>query len=280
VSQSPFVQDAHEAPPEPHNVADSEDNGTHVVPLQQPVGHEVALHTHCPVVLLHCCPEAQDPHVPPPVPHEVFDSDPYGSHVPVDVQQPFGHEVESHTHCPLPLHTWPDAHAEQAAPPAPHEELDSLENDSHVVPPLQQPAHAVPPHEHAPPEHVCPEEQAPQAAPPAPQSASDWEVKGTHALPLQQPVAQELASQTHFPVVVLHSCPEAHTAHVAPPAPHDGLDSEPYVSHVPVVPPLQQPAAQVVELQEQVPEAVSQRPFVQPAHAAPPVPHWVADSAA
>jgi hypothetical protein len=277
LSQSPFVQDVHAAPPDPHKDVDSEANGTHVLPLQQPVGHELELQTQCPLVVLHTCPEAQDPHAPPPVPHEMLVSDAYGSHVPVDVQQPFGHEVELHTHCPLPLHTWPDAHDAQAAPPAPHEELDSLESDSHVLPPLQHPEQAFPPHEHAPPEHACPEEQALQALPPAPQSAPDWEAKRTHELPLQQPVGQELASQTHSPVVLSHSCPDVHAAHAAPPAPHDAVDSEPYVSHVPVEPPLQQPPAQVVALHAQVPEVVSQTPFVQPVHAAPPVPHWVAD---
>jgi hypothetical protein len=46
---------------------------------------------------------------------------------------------------------------------------------------------------------------------------------------------------------------------------------------VPVVPPLQQPFAQVLVSHEHVPLVVSQRPFVQVAHAAPPVPHFVAD---
>jgi len=46
-----------------------------VVPLQHPVGHELASQTHCPVVVLHSCPEAHDPHVAPPVPHEAVVSE-------------------------------------------------------------------------------------------------------------------------------------------------------------------------------------------------------------
>ena len=224
LSQRPFAQDAHATPPIPHWEEDCEAEGTHVLPLQQPPAHEVASQTHCPVVLLHSCPEAHAPHDAPPAPHEVFDSEAYASQV-LPLQQPFGHEVPLHTHCPLPLHCWVGAHAAHAAPPAPHDAFDSLANSSHV-PALQQPEHDVPPHEHAPPEHACPEAHALQAAPPAPQSAEDCDVDGTHVLPLQQPVGQELASQTHCPVVLLHSCPEAHAPHAAPAVPHDEADCE------------------------------------------------------
>jgi hypothetical protein len=257
-------------------VEDCEANGMHVLPLQQPFGHELASQTHCPVALLHSCSAAQDPHAAPLAPHEVLDSDAYSSHVPVDEQQPAHPEVELHTHCPLALHIVPVGHAAQAAPPAPHEELDSLENESHVLPPLQHPEHGVPPHEHSPPEHACPEEQALQALPPAPQSASVCLAKRTHVLPLQQPVGQVLALHTHSPFVVLsHSCVEgsAHAAHEAPPVPQDEVDCAAYGSHVPVVPPLQQPFGQVVESHEQLP--VVPQPLAQPAHASPPLPHWV-----
>jgi hypothetical protein len=40
-------------------------------------------------------------------------------------QQPFGHDVASQTHTPLPLHSWPVAHPEQDAAPVPHEMFDS-----------------------------------------------------------------------------------------------------------------------------------------------------------
>ena len=93
---------------------------------------------------------------------------------------------------------------------------------------------------------------------------------------LQQPFGHEVASQTHCPVVLLHSCPEAHAAHAPPAAPHEEADSAPYTSHVPVAPPLQQPLPQVLAPHEQRPLVVSQRPFGQDAHVAPPVPHCVA----
>jgi len=45
-------------------------------------------------------------------------------------------------------------------------------------------------------------------------------------LPLQQPPAHEVASQTHFPVVVLHSSPDGHAEQLAPLVPHDVFNSE------------------------------------------------------
>jgi hypothetical protein len=93
-----------------------------VLPLQQPVGHDVASHTHWPAVLLHSWPELQAPHVAPPVPHELFDSDAYGSHVPVapPLQQPFGHVLASHEQRPSVVSQTPFAQVAHAAPPTPH----------------------------------------------------------------------------------------------------------------------------------------------------------------
>ena len=45
-------------------------------------------------------------------------------------------------------------------------------------------------------------------------------------LPLQQPFGHEVASQTHFPLVRLHSWPVAHAAQLAPAAPQELFDSE------------------------------------------------------
>ena len=45
-------------------------------------------------------------------------------------------------------------------------------------------------------------------------------------LPLQQPFGHEVASQTHWPLVLLHSCPVAHPVQVAPVVPHDVFDSD------------------------------------------------------
>ena len=97
--------------------------------------------------------------------------------------------------------------------------------------------------------------------------------------PLQQPLGHEVASQTHFPVA-LHSWPDAHAAQLAPPVPQDDGDSEAYASQVPLTPPLQHPFGQVLASHAQRPLVVSQRLFAQAAHAAPPVPQALLDSAA
>jgi hypothetical protein len=103
---------------------------------------------------------------------------------------------------------------------------------------LQQPAHELPLHEHCPFEHTSPELHAPQAAPAKPHWAVDCEAYGTHVSPWQQPFGHEVASQTHFPVLTLHSWPVLHAPQVAPDAPHDALVSFARGSHVPL---LQQP---------------------------------------
>jgi hypothetical protein len=281
VSQTPFVQLAQSAPPAPHFVADSEAYATHVPPaeaVQHPPGQEVASQTQVPLVLLHSWPALHVPQVAPPAPHWLLVSLPYGTQV-LPLQQPFGHECASQTHAPLVvLHSWPVAQLEHAEPAAPHMLLVSLPSGSQLTP-LQQPEHTVPSHVHAPlVEQVCPEPHAPHAAPPAPHSPASCEVNGTHAVPLQQPFGHDVPSQTHVPLVLLHSWPEAQAAHVAPPAPHEGVDSEPYSSHVPDEPPLQQPFGQVVASHLQLPLVVSQSPFAQLAHEAPPWPHSEADS--
>lgn len=140
------------------------------------------------------------------------------------LQHPFGQDVASHTHWPA-LHSWLALHAAHAAPPLPHDALDSFASPSHVEP-LQQPVHdVVPPQEHTPELQASPEPQDAHAAPPLPQSVADCIDCGTHAFPLQQPVGHDVASQTHFPLVVSHSCPVAHAAHAAPPTPQDVLVS-------------------------------------------------------
>jgi hypothetical protein len=79
--------------------------------------------------------------------------------------------------CPLPVfvHCWPEGHAPQAAPFAPHEELDSLEYASHDPPVAQHPLQEVEPHEQAPLEQVSPVAHAVQAAPDVPHSLEDCE---------------------------------------------------------------------------------------------------------
>ena len=230
VSQTPFAQLAQSAPPAPHLVADSEAYAMHVPPrdaVQQPPGHDVASQTQVPLALLHSWPALQLPQAAPPVPHWPLVSLPNGTQV-LPLQQPFGQEVASHTHAPLcVLHSWPLAQLVHVEPAEPHMPFVSLPSDSQLTP-LQQPEQTVPSQVHAPAlEQVWPEPHAPHVAPPVPHSPAFWEEKGTHVLPLQQPFGHEVASQTHVPLVLLHSWPEAQPAHVAPPAPHDEVDSEP-----------------------------------------------------
>jgi len=236
VSQSPFAQAAQAAPAAPQREADCVAASTHVVPLQQPNGQELASQTHCPMVLSpgvlsHSRPAVHVPYAAPPVPHDVLDSDAYRTHVPVGppLQQPFGHEVESQTHCPVPLHSCPAGHAAHAAPPAPHEVLDSpLVGSSHVSLAVQHPGHDVPAHEQAPAEHEEPLRHALHAAPPVPHSAVDWEGPTSTQAPiaLQQPPGHEVALQAHLPVVVSHVWSAAHAEQLAPPMPHSFAVSE------------------------------------------------------
>lgn len=110
----------------------------------------------------------------------------------------------------------------------------------------QQPAHCEPPHEHDPFEHRSPVLHMPQAAPAFPHWVSDWEANGTHMLPLQQPIGQDVASQTHCPLV-LHASPATHTWQAAPPAPQTSELSAESDTHVV---PLQQPL-QLLLLQDE-----------------------------
>ena len=96
-------------------------------------------------------------------------------------------------------------------------------------------------------------------------------------LPLQQPFGQDVASQTHWPLFLLHSWVAAQGAHVAPDAPQEPLDSDPYASHVPLAPPLQQPLGHVLESHAHTPVVRSHRLFAQEPHAAPPFPHCEPD---
>jgi hypothetical protein len=89
---------AHALPPVPHSVGDCEPCCTHVCPLQQPLAHELALHTHWPVVVSQAWPTAHATHTAPAAPQAEADSMPAARHVPPAVQQPLGHELGLHTH--------------------------------------------------------------------------------------------------------------------------------------------------------------------------------------
>ena len=113
--------------------------------------------------------------------------------MPVESQQPFGHDVASHTQVPLVAsHASPDPQAAHAAPFLPQAAAVAV---THCPAELQQPLlHEPPPHEHDPLLQVWPAAQATQAAPCVPHSAA---VVGVTQLSLlsQHPFAQEVALQ-------------------------------------------------------------------------------------
>ena len=140
---------------------------------------------------------------------------------------------------------------------------------------MQQPAgHDVASQTHTPVLllHSSPEEHAAHAAPPVPQEVFDSDAYGSQLLPLQQPAGHDVASQTHEPVVLLHSWPDAQAAHAAPLAPQEVFDSLDRASQVPA---LQQPV-QDAPLQLQTP-LVHESPPAHAAQLAPLVPHCDVD---
>ncbi len=139
---------------------------------QQPFGHVWASQTHCPCAL-HSWPLAHVAHAAPPVPHAAALG--VVTQFPEASQHPFGHEVASHAHLPcVVLHSWPEAQDWHAVPFRPQVVFDCIWHCPVVV--SQHPAHAPPPHVHAPLEQACPLVHAPHAAPPVPQEVDDWAV--------------------------------------------------------------------------------------------------------
>jgi hypothetical protein len=214
---------------------------TQTFPLQQPPGHDEALHTQTPDEL-HTWPAAhgalppqrhrppvhalallpQPTHALPPLPH--CESDGVVQVRPA--QQPLGQLAESHAHA-LPVQCWLAGHAG----PVPHPQLPSLRHALLVS--------------------IEHEAQAPPLLPHAPVEC------GLHVVPLQQPLGQLVAVQRHWPST--HSWPSPHGglvphrhwplvhagalrgSHAAQSVdvPHCELDCIPVVMHVPL---LQQPA--------------------------------------
>jgi hypothetical protein len=163
-------------------VLDSEAKGTHVFPLQHPLGHEVASQTHWPVPL-QCWPVAQAAQAVPPLPHEVFDSPENGSQV-VPLQQPAHELVPPHEHAPA-LHVSPEPQAAHATPPTPQRAEDCKDGRTHVLP-LQHPVgHDDWSHVHWPVLllHSCPVLHALHAIPPLPQEPFVSDAYGTQVLP-------------------------------------------------------------------------------------------------
>jgi hypothetical protein len=128
---APFKQDdavielhgLHVAPPAPQAFMVSAESAVQVPgtpPAQQPFGHVLASHAHAPVVRSQR-PLLQDVHIAPLMPQEEGDWALYFTHAPVfGSQHPSGHDVESQTHCPALLQSWPLGHVIHVLPAAPH----------------------------------------------------------------------------------------------------------------------------------------------------------------
>jgi hypothetical protein len=181
VHTCPAGHTPHAAPPAPHDAAVVP--ATHAPLAQHPLGHDVPSHTQ--VLATQRWPAAQAtplPHRQVPVAEQLSDRmshatqvDPASPQLPgararqvAPLQQPLGHDIESHTHAP-PLQRWPATHAA----PTPHAHDPSAPQWSALLP-----SHAT------------------HAAPLAPQVASAGVL---HTPPVQQPVAHDVASHTHAP---------------------------------------------------------------------------------
>jgi hypothetical protein len=245
------------------------ESGVQMVPLQQPLGQDVA--SHLQVLSEQCSPGLHDgpaPHWHAPLPEHVSASvgsqakhvAPPAPHVAmllslhvVPSQQPV-QDVASQTHA-LPTHLCPAEHAlcpphvhcpaaEQpsaavaphamhVAPPAPH--VDDDDGVWHVVP-LQQPFGQTQ-LLHAPAVQVSPGMQGPQACPALPHALTT--LPGSHVPPVQHPVAHDVASHVHLPST--QCWPASHAAvapHRQPPLvsqPSLVVESQPVQTHAPAV---------------------------------------------
>ena len=166
----------------------------------------------------------------------------------------------------------------------PHDgaDCDAYASQAPVAPPLQHPCgHVVESHAQAPlVVSQRPFAHVAHAAPAAPHWPADCDAYGTHTPPApQQPPGHELASHAHAPVVVLQAWPDGHAAQLAPPLPHEALDSAAYGSHTP--PDVQQPSGQEAGLHAHCPVVVLHcSPAGHAAHVAPAAPHEALDSLA
>jgi hypothetical protein len=171
------------APPTPHVFIAEVVQVVPEEPPQQPLGHDVELHTHTPEE--QTCPE---PHAGP----------------------------EPHWQTPLlgQLSAVVELHATQAAPLAPQAPSEAVLQTVPEQQPLQLEAQPL----QAPPVQVCGDGHERHELPPLPQAEAA--LPPMQLLPMQHP-AQDLASQTHAPP--RHSCPFLHAGpvpHAHPPALH------------------------------------------------------------
>jgi hypothetical protein len=200
----------HMAPFAPHIVADAV---MHWPFAQQPAQLTVP-QLQAPAVQV--CPVAHMPHELPPDPHTLSDCDPCATHVPLESQQPFGHDAGVQTHVPAGPQVCPDAHAPQTAPAAPHAPGDWPAYIRHVPLAWQQPlGHDAGVQAHLPvASQVWPVTHGAQALPWLPQA---WSLAGSHRPPVVQQPLHEARSHAHAPAV--HACDGAHGAQSAPAMP-------------------------------------------------------------
>lgn len=255
------------APPVPHIVLELV---RHTLPSQQPLGHDVASHTHMPSMhrwpLAHGAP---DPHAHEPAVQRSARSGSQAMHAPPDVpqvarlgalhvepeQHPVGQLAAQPSHTPAvqppPPQLW------HAPPPTPH--CAGEVPASHVPSVRQHPGQLAPSHSHMPSTQCCPAahsapppqlhapaavhrsersgSQVMHAPPGAPQLTT---LLGRHTSPSQQPDGQESASQTQpalvqrWPSTHAVSSPQRH----APPAPQESALIGSHATHV--APPIPQ----------------------------------------
>ncbi len=170
-------------------------------------------------------------------------------------------------------------HAVHAAPAVPQDVPDCLSYAWHAPAAVQQPSgQDFESQTQCPvPLHSCPEAHAAHVVPPVPQDVVDSAVSASQLSSEVQQPGHEVPAQLQAPSE--HPSPERHAPQAAPPLPHSEPDCAEVATHSPAA--VQQPLGHEVALHVQAPVVVSHAwPEPQAAHAAPIVPHSVADSEA
>jgi hypothetical protein len=107
----------------PQTIADCADSATHFPwASQQPFGQLVRVHSHLPptpAVMAQTCPVEHGAQAAPALPH-ASNWLAFPRQVPLDWQQPVGHDAGEQAHFPVPSQVCPAAHGAQAAPWLPH----------------------------------------------------------------------------------------------------------------------------------------------------------------
>jgi len=194
VHACPVAQVPQALPPEPHAPVVWLAVGTHVVCWQQPLEHDVVVHSQVPA-LPHACPLPHAAQATPAVPHLSIAWFAYGTQMLFASQQPFAHEAAVHAHLPVASHVCPAPQAVQAPPGTPQLVSVGVTQAPAVV---QHPVVHDPAHRQAPWVHSWPVAHAAQRAPPVPQELAVGAVM-QRSFESQHPVGQFAALQTVAP---------------------------------------------------------------------------------